>query len=117
MSFIEGTIPSVWALELLILMRTEADRLWSADELVATLRASDTLVADVLRSFEVSGLVVREGAGFVYRPVSPALETLCAAVEAAYRERPVRVVNAVTRRRSDQLQSFADAFRFRGNKP
>ena len=117
LSFIEGAIPSVWALELLILMRTEPDRPWPADELVRTLRASDTLVADVLSSFEVSGLVVREGPVFLYRPASRALESLCAELETAYGERPVRVVNAVTRRRSDQLQSFADAFRFRGSKP
>lgn len=117
LSFIEGAIPSVWALELLILIRSEPRQAWSADALVADLRASGQLVADILASFETSGLVLRREDRFEYAPASPTLDQLCHDLQAAYRQRPVKIVNAITARRSDQLTGFAESFRFKGWRP
>jgi hypothetical protein len=117
MSFIEGAIPSVWALETLILMRREPRRPWSIDALVGDLRASTPLVEGILSSLQASGLVLEEGGRFSYAPASQTLDRLCENLEAAYQERPVTVVNAITARRTDPLKGFADSFRFRGWKP
>lgn len=116
-SFIEGAIHSVWALELLVLLRSERRRSWTKEDLVTSLRASGPLVAEILSSFEASALVVRQDATFRYGPPSSAIDDLCTALEAAYRERPVAVVNTIIRKRSGALNGFADAFRLGGTKP
>jgi hypothetical protein len=115
-AFIESAVPSVWALETLLLLRRTPDAGWAADKLVAELRASGPLVNDCLMGLQRAGLILGEDAGFRYAPASPTLAALCDALEAAYRERPVAVVNTITRRRSDPLKGFADSFRFGGWK-
>jgi hypothetical protein len=115
-SFIREHVRSVWALELLLLLRREPERRWTAAELVRELRASTSLVADILRKFEASGLVAPQHDTFRYAPASPLLEALCVRLEAAYRKRPVAVINLIAKP-TDPLQSLADAFKFRGGDP
>lgn len=112
-AFVREHVRSVWAVELLLLLRRDPARCWSPPELVSELRASTSLVADNLRRFEASGLVVPEEGCFRFAPASPVLDALCAELEMAYRERPVAVINMIAR--PDPLQSLADAFRFKGN--
>lgn len=114
--FVNGSIKSVWALELLLLMRAHPDRAWTAEQLVTELRASTPLVSQVLQTFHHAGLVRETDAGhFEYAPASPTLEARCEELERAYRERPVTVINAIVASSNDDLKSFADAFRFRGS--
>ena len=81
------------------------------------LRANAPLVADVLKTFETAGLVSSlEPGSYAYAPASPTLERYCKRLDEAYRERPVSVINAIVSARNDQLQSFADAFRLKGDK-
>lgn len=115
-AFIESAVPSVWALETLLFLRRNPDVGWAPDRLVAELRASGPLVNDCLAVLQRAGLIRGEGDGFRYAPASPTLTALCDELEAAYRERPVAVVNTITRRRSDALKGFADSFRFGGWK-
>lgn len=114
-SFIEGAVPSVWALEILLLLR-RGNATWAVDPIVAELRASPQLVTDCLGGLERAGLVAHGSDGFRYAPASATLGDLCDALEAAYRERPVAVVKTITTRRPDPLKGFADSFRFRGWK-
>ena len=97
-------------------MRANPDRVWTVEKLVAELRANVTLVSDCLSGLERAGLVIGEEGVYRYAPASPLLRTLCDELEAAYRERPVAVVNTITRRRPDPLRGFADSFRFGGWK-
>lgn len=115
-AFIESAVPSVWALETLLLLRSDRERRWPVDRLVAELRANTTLVNDCLGGLERAGLVLGEEGSFRYAPASPTLGALCDGLEAAYRERPVAVVNTIARRRPDPLKGFADSFRFGGWK-
>lgn len=115
-AFIESAVPSVWALETLLLLRGDRERAWPAERLVAELRANLTLVADCLGGLERAGLVLGEDGAFRYAPASPMLDRLCDELEATYRERPVAVVNTIARRRPDPLKGFADSFRFGGWK-
>jgi DNA-binding transcriptional ArsR family regulator len=118
LAFVRGSVRSVWALELLLLMRRSRGRTWSADELVRELRASVPLVSQVLTAFTAAGLVHDDGEGrVVYAPASEALNALVGRLEDLYRERPVAVINLIVGASSDKLQSFADAFRLRGDKP
>ena len=113
LSFVREHIRSVWALELLLLLRRDPERCWAPAELVRELRASNPLVADNLRRFEQSGLVAPENECFRYAPASPVLADLCGRLEAAYRQRPVAIINMIAKP-ADPVQSLADAFKFKG---
>jgi DNA-binding HxlR family transcriptional regulator len=111
-SFVGKTVRSVWGVELLLMMRRQAGRVWRVEELVRELRASTTVVADSLAAFETAGLVRRDGDTFTYAPATPVLAEVCDRLDALYRERPVKVINAIAAPRS-RLQGFADAFRLK----
>lgn len=113
LSLIQGSIPSVWALEVLLLLRRTADRSWNAAELALELRANERLVGEQLASLETAGLVACDGE-CRYAPAAPALDALCGRLETAYRERSGQVIKAIMAGPNDKLQIFADAFRFRG---
>lgn len=113
-AFIRSSIRSVWALELLLLMRAGGDRAWTIDDLVRDLRASIPLVSEILRGLIGADLVRDDGDTFSYAPASSTLEARCAELERAYRERPVAIVNLIVAPADDSVQGFADAFRFKG---
>jgi predicted transcriptional regulator len=114
-ALIRQHLASVWALEILLHLRKEPDRLWSIDELVAALRATTTLVSNNLKILETSGLAVMEEGRYRYAPASQLLRTFADEVEAMYRERPVTVINLISAP-PDRLQALADAFKFRGDR-
>jgi len=113
--FIGASLGSVWALELLLLLRRTRPRRWPAAELVAEMRASATLVSESIAGLERAGLVACDPeTGCAYAPASPVLEAACEQLEAAYKNRPVAVVNAIVTAPKQTLQTFADAFRVQG---
>jgi hypothetical protein len=116
-AFVEAAIPSVWALETLILLRSAPDRDWTMDQLVAELRANPALVADCVASLQRAGLVQERDGVARYAPASPGLAVLADALQDAYRQRPVSLVNLIATRRQDPLKGFADSFRLGGRKP
>jgi len=117
LSFIREHIRSVWALELLLKLKADPERCWSADELVEALRASHVLVDDNLVVLMNAGLVAPDDAGcFRYRPAAPVLAKLCDALEETYRVRPVTVIRWISAP-TERLQSLADAFKFSAKLP
>jgi predicted MarR family transcription regulator len=115
--FIRRHLGSVWALEILLLLRRQPQRAWTIADIVLDLRASSTLVTANLAKFEQSGLVVAESEGrYRYQPASPLMEALCAAVEEAYRERPVATINLISAP-EERLQQLANAFRIGRDRP
>lgn len=115
LSFIRGSIRSVWALELLLLLRAQPERSWSTGALISELRASAPLVTDTVTVLSAAGLIRPDAEGrYAYAPASPTIAALCDQLARLYRERPVRVVNAIVSSPSDKLQTFADAFRLKG---
>jgi DNA-binding IclR family transcriptional regulator len=112
-ALIRTVIRSVWGLELMLLMRRQPDRVWPVTALVQELRASPAIVEPNLRQLVQGGMVREEADGFVYGPASPLLEEACAALERAYRERPVAIINLIVGASGDSVQGFADAFKFK----
>jgi hypothetical protein len=114
--FAREHLKSVWGLELLLLLRRDPERCWSVDELVRELRASQMVVNDNLRRLETGGLAAPDDRRcYRFQPASSVLATLCDRIEAAYRERPVAVINMISAP-PDPIQGLADAFKFRGDK-
>lgn len=111
--FIREHVRSVWALELLLKLKSDPARVWTVEALVGDLRASPGLVAANLEALGRAELVLAEDGGFRYRPAALVLERLCDDLEAAYRDRPVTVIRWISKP-AERLQSLADAFKFRG---
>ena len=110
--FIAAAGPSVWALELLLMLKRER-RTWPRDELVATLRASELVVSKALDALVAAGLASVEPAGAVYLPVTPEVADCVDQAERLYRSRPNRVRRAIIATTSSSATAFADAFRLR----
>jgi hypothetical protein len=112
LQFITSSFRSVWALELLLLLKRE-QRLWRRTELVATMRASELVISKALASLVAAGLVSAEDEGALYMPVSPEVANLVERTESLYAARPDAVRRAIVSASVGGLTAFADAFRLR----
>lgn len=116
LSFIRTSIPSIWALELLLLLRRAAPGYLTRDEMVQHLRATPTLIDRLLTQFLGAGLVSRNETGaFRFECTTPDNATLCEALATAADERPIALRDAIIAAPNDKLRDLADAFRFKGS--
>lgn len=112
--FIAASFRSVWALELLCLLRRNRDRTLSHEEMIAGLRASQLVVTQGLETLSAAGLVVLEADGAArYGPASKALDNLVVATEEFYARSPDAVRRIIVSAANAGLTAFADAFRLR----
>ena len=108
-------IASVWALEVILLLRRDVERWWSAKALSDELRATVAIVDTCVAQFQRRGLVASDLEGrHRYAAASQPLDDFCARLAAEYRERPVAIINLIAAP-EDRIQQLADAFRFRGD--
>jgi hypothetical protein len=110
--FIASSFRSIWALELLLVLKSER-RSWSRDELVATMRASDLVVTRALEALEAAGLVSNDGGNARYMPISEEVAAHVDDAEDLYAKRPDAVRRAIISASSGDATAFADAFRLR----
>ena len=110
--FITSSFRSVWALELLLLLKRER-RPWRQDELVTTMRASDLVISKALASLLAAGLASQDEDGVLYMPVSADVAKLVERTESLYAARPDAVRRAIVSASVGGLTAFADAFRLR----
>lgn len=113
--FIAASFPSVWALELLLMLKQEP-RQWKRDELVAALRASDVVVNKALDALVAAGLASIEQGGAVYCPVNRETEQFVERADQLYRARSNAVRRAIVAADRSSATAFADAFRLRKNQ-
>jgi hypothetical protein len=94
LTFIQGSIRSVWALEVLLRLRREPERAWETAALAQELRATDRLVGDVLDSCKPPAWSPATARAATAPP--PRRWTRSArAWRRPYRERPAAVTKAV----------------------
>lgn len=110
--FIAASFPSVWALELLLVLKSER-RAWEREELIATLRASDLVVSRALDALVSAGLASLEDKGAAYLPVNRDVEECVEQVENLYRTRPNSVRRVIVSAGTSSANAFADAFKLR----
>jgi hypothetical protein len=116
--FLQGAVPAVEAAELLLLLRRESGRSWSANDAVVALGPSVSLERDAagryFEEFQARGLVTRDADQRVqYRPGSETLSNYVATLEKVYRERPVTLIRVIYGLRDSKIRSFAEAFKLR----
>ena len=112
--FIRSSFPSVWSLELLLLLK-RSPRQWPRDEIVASLRASELVAVQSLASLTAAGLVSIDSDGSAtYSPASADLRDMVDEAEALYGRTPDAVRRLIVGGRSGgSIAAFADAFRLR----
>jgi hypothetical protein len=113
-AFIRASFRSVWALELLCMLRQNRTRHLSREEMVAGLRGSDLVVMQGVDTLSAAGLVVSDEEGNArYQPASKELDALVEATEALYRTSPDAVRRMIVAAANPGISAFADAFRLR----
>ncbi|MBA3525751.1 MAG: hypothetical protein M3438_07875 [Pseudomonadota bacterium] len=111
--FIESSFPSVWSLEVLLLLRRE-QRGCTRDELVEALRASDLVIDQALASLVAGGLAALDDGGLaMYMPASKEISLLVDKTEDLYAKRPDAVRRTIISGSMSGLTAFVDAFRLR----
>ena len=111
-AFIASSFTSVWALELLLLLKSEG-RPVPTEELVTLMRASPSVVENALESLIAAGLAGTEGECATYMPVGPDVASLVEETEESYRLRPDRVRRLIVASPNKGLTAFSDAFRLK----
>ena len=128
--FIAEYIDSVAQLELLLLLRTTADRSWSIDALSSELRVDpawvDAQMAYLCQHGFLSTSPGTQAAGnqarssgqneFRYSPRSEELEQAVTTVAQAYLLHRVSVIELIYGKPQKGIQAFADAFKLRASK-
>jgi predicted transcriptional regulator len=114
LTFIRSSIKSVWALDLLILIRRARVRSWTLDALAQELRGNRTLVNDVLSALMKAGVIQADTEGsYRYWPATPDLDALVEQLDRLYAERPVALIKEIVSAPNEKIQSFADAFKIK----
>ncbi|MGH7139188.1 MAG: hypothetical protein ACREHD_25875 [Pirellulales bacterium] len=116
--FIAGNIASVAQLEVLLLLREDRRRGWTADEVSRALYAAESGMAGQLDDLVAKGLAYvtqRPEARFRYREDDD-LDKLVDGLAKLYKERRVAVISVIYSEPLDKARSFADAFRLRKEK-
>lgn len=113
-TFLHATTKSVWALDLLVLMKNAPDRRWTIVQLNDRLRASTSLVEELIAGFCRQGLVVAEGGGtYRYAPANSETQALADQLARIYAERPMAVIKEIMSAPNEKIHSFVDAFRLK----
>jgi hypothetical protein len=113
-SFASNRIRSVWALELVLLLRRDRGRSWAVADLVRELRSSEAVIVPSLDALKSEGLV--EGAsneGFRYSPANEELDAACSELAKLYASRPMALAKAIMKTPNEKLSIFSNAFRLR----
>lgn len=111
-AFIASSFRSIWALELLFLLKRQG-RPCSQQELVSSLRASPAVVDTALETLIAAGLAVVDAEAFAYMPASADVALLVEESEQLYRSRPNWMRRLIVASSNKGLVAFSDAFRLK----
>ena len=110
--FIVSSFRSVWALELLLMLKREG-RNRSKSDLVSAMRASELVVSKALDELVAAGLASIDQEGASYMPVNADVAEYVDQLEKLYAARPDAVRRAIVAASSSGATAFANAFRLR----
>jgi hypothetical protein len=118
--FIAGNIDSVGQLEVLLLIRSDAERYWSAAEVSRALRSGRSWAEVQLEYLRVEGLLEAGESNdprYRYDPARPELEPVIARLSEAFESQRAEVIRLVfSRHPSERLRAFSAAFLLRSEQ-
>ena len=105
--------------EILLLLSSNPDKAWSARSVYEVVKSNPASVEARLQEFSARGILKEETSPEVrYRflPDLQGIQEVVKELREAYKERPVKVVQAIYSKPPDSVQEFARAFRVRKDK-
>lgn len=112
--FLHGQIRSIEQLEILLLLHSEPSKTWTVAEIFHNIQSSPASVQSRLTELKNAGLVECVDADcFRYSPSTSQTRDIVDLLAENYRNRRVRVIEALYKRRADAIQLFAEAFQFK----
>lgn len=117
--FIAAEINSLEQLEILLLLSGNPHKWWTATGVYEVIKSSVQSVHDRLNEMADRGLLNKEADSEVRYQFSPKNEQVwkvTSELRDAYKERSVKVVQAIYNKPPDAVQEFARAFRLRKDK-
>lgn len=112
--FIQENIKSVWAIELLLVLARDRNRVWGEDELVREMRGSAIALQEAVRNLRLVALARQEPDGRVrFNSASASVDELTTEIEKVYATKPRAVMNAIFSVPNEKLRMFADAFKLK----
>lgn len=116
LDFAGSLFKSVWALELLLVLKRDPARVWQAAELIRELRSSQVVVTDALANLLAAGIIVEHEAGrYRYHPVSSEIDGLVSELQKVYAVKPAAVIRQIVTTPNRKLQQLSNAFRFKND--
>lgn len=114
LTFVHTELGSVWAVELLIFLRSHPERGWSVEDLVLALRSSSLAVAQAINRLHSAGFVREHSPDiFKFEPRSSAHLEIAEAIATLSAQKPMTLAKAVVKIPNEKLRNFSDAFKFR----
>jgi predicted transcriptional regulator len=114
LTFARTHIGSVYTLELLLLIRRNPGKAWTAEDLVRELRSSRTAVGEGLNRLIQAGLVSENPPGsYIFAPMSSQHERFCAEIEKAFASMPASMMKAIVAAPDEKLRLFSNAFKLK----
>jgi hypothetical protein len=114
LAFIQAKLRSVWAVELLSLLKNHPEKEWPPEALVRELRSSEVVVSEALGNLRRERFIAEAGGGTVrYAPATDELNQMGHAVVKLFAAKPVSVVKAVLDAPNEKLRIFSEAFKLK----
>lgn len=118
--FIATEINSLEQLEILLLLSGNPHKWWTAQGVYEVIKSSPQSVQERLNEMQERGILRKETDSEVRYQFGPTEGTIWRTINElreAYKERSVKVVQAIYSKPPDAVQEFAKAFRVRKDKP
>ncbi len=114
LAFVGTHFNSVWALELLLLIKRDRGKGRNLADLVAELRSSPLAVSRGLSDLKAAGLVTESADGLHdFEPVTSYHEQLAVEIERIYALKPMTLVKVIAAEPNEKLRIFSDAFKLK----
>jgi len=114
-TFINAYVESIDYLRVLLLLARQPKRVWSVEEVAASVAITQELALAQLQRLVTTGLIVAVApAGYQYGPRAAEFDEMVQELIQLDDRKPVTLIRLVYARKSVSAQAFADAFRLRG---
>jgi hypothetical protein len=111
-NFINRYVESIEYLEILLAL-FESPRSLSSEEILQKIQSSKASVDFRLSQLQTGRLILKEDDHYKFAPADESLQSVVADLAICYRRMRVRIIEAIYSRKTDAIQTFADAFKFR----
>lgn len=116
--FIQMYVPSLGALEVLLLLLKFPERSWTVDSITKELRSNTNMIQGFIHFFQSRGVLTHEGEIYSLARGHDAFLQRLRELSELFSERPVSILNEIysTPKSSSTIQMFADAFKIKKEK-